>query len=97
MVLSRLNKKINYPDIERVDPDDINHNSPLYQTEIKNIDAIIALGNVKFAFVNDRVLYIPIYLTKDYKVVAQVGVYEFPNSAYSNLLDDDEFFYYFHS
>jgi len=37
MVLSRLNKKINYPDIESVDPDDINHNSPLYQTEIKNI------------------------------------------------------------
>ena len=47
MVLSRLNKKINYPDIERVDhgfkEDDINHNSPLYQTEIKNVDAIIAL------------------------------------------------------
>jgi len=90
MVLSRLNKKINYPDIERVDQDDINHNSPLYQTEIKNVDVIIALGNVKFSFVNDQVLYVPIYLTRNYKVVAQVGVYEFPNSTYSNILDDDD-------
>ena len=90
MVLSRLNKKINYPDIERVDQDDINHNSPLYQTEIKNVDTIIALGNVKFSFVNDKVLYAPVYLTKNYKVIAQVGVYEFPNSTYSDILDEDD-------
>ena len=50
--------------MDNVDKDDINHNSPLYQTEMKNIDAIIALGNVKFTFVNDKVLYIPIYLTQ---------------------------------
>jgi len=90
MVLSRLNKKINYPDIERVDQDDINHNSPLYQTAIKNVDTIIALGNVKMSFVNDKVLYVPIYLTKNYKVIAQVGVYEFPNSTYANILDEDD-------
>ena len=49
MVLSRLNKAINYPEVTIVDEDDINHNSPLYQLEVYNTNIIIALGKVRFA------------------------------------------------
>ena len=89
MVLSQLNNTINYPEKHKVDKDDINHETPLYQTDIDDIDVIIALGNVKFTFVKHNILYVPIYLTKNYKVVAQIGVYEFTNQEYAGLLDED--------
>ena len=90
MVVSRLDPDINYPEIKQVEKDDINHNSPLYQTEIENKEVTIALGAIKFSFVTKGVLYTHIYLVQKNKVVAVLGVYEFLNKNYVALMDADD-------
>ena len=90
MVVSHLNSDINYPEIKQVDKDDINHNSPLYQTEINSKQIIIALGTIKFSFVTKGILYVHVYLVQKNKVVAVLGVYEFLNKNYVALMDADD-------
>jgi predicted NAD-dependent protein-ADP-ribosyltransferase YbiA (DUF1768 family) len=90
MVLSRLNTTIDYPDLKKVNKEDIDFNSSLYVIDIYGIDIIIALGNVKYSFVTKGVLYTPIYMVVESRVVSQIGVFEFLNNTYANILDDDD-------
>ena len=40
MVVSRINKNVNYPEIKNVDFNDLNTETNQYQMEIKDIDVI---------------------------------------------------------
>ena len=80
MVLSRLNTTIDYPDLKKVNKEDIDFNSSLYAIDIYDVDIIIALGNVKYSFVTKGVLYTPIYMVVEDRVVSQIGVFEFLNN-----------------
>ena len=44
--------------------------------QILGIDCIIALGQVKFAFIDQNVVYYPVYLLKNDKVDSQIDLYE---------------------
>jgi len=77
MVLSRLNNTIDYPDMQKVDEEDIDFNSALYIIDINEIDIIIALGNIRYSFVTKGVLYVPMYMVVKDRVVSQLGVFEF--------------------
>ena len=89
MVLSRLNNTIDYPDIRKVDEEDVGFNSPLYSMDIYDTDVIIALGNIKYSFVTKGILYVPVYLVVNDRVVSQIGVFECLNHDYTKLLDQD--------
>ena len=73
MVLSKINNEISYKELKKVDVDDINKESELYQIIVDDIDIIIALGNAKR--ISD-ITYFPIYLVKSTDKVMQIGVYE---------------------
>jgi predicted NAD-dependent protein-ADP-ribosyltransferase YbiA (DUF1768 family) len=89
MVLSRLNNTIDYPDIRKVDEEDVGFNSALYSMDVYDIDIIIALGNIRYSFVTKGVLYVPAYLVVNDRVVSQIGVFECLNRDYTKLLDID--------
>ena len=89
MVLSRLNNTIDYPDIRKVDEEDVGFNSALYSMDVYDIDIIIALGNIRYSFVTKGVLYVPMYLVVNDRVVSQIGVFECLNRDYTKLLDID--------
>ena len=89
MVLSRLNNTIDYPDIRKVDEEDVGFNSALYSMDVYDTDIIIALGNIRYSFVTKGVLYVPAYLVVNDRVVSQIGVFECLNRDYTKLLDVD--------
>ena len=93
MVLSQINKSIEYPPAKFVDPEDLDYDAQLYQIELfPELEIIIALGKVKYTFIDKNVLYIPVYLTNNDEVILQIGVYEFPSNIYTSLLDEDNDF-----
>jgi len=93
MVVSQIDKSINYPPVKFVDQEDLDYDAQLYQIELfPDMEVIIALGKVKYTFVEKNILYIPVYLTIDGAVLLQIGVYEFPSKIYTSLLDEDNDF-----
>jgi len=89
MVVSRINKNVNYPEIKNVDFNDLNTETNQYQMEIKDIDVIVAIGSAKNTFIEDGITYFPIYLVKHNNKVMQIGVYEVTSSEMIKYIDDD--------
>ena len=89
MVNSILNSKINYPEIKKLDPEDKSFDASMYEITVLGIDIVIALGQAKYAFIDDNIVYYPVYLVKDERVSKQIGVYEIMSDQLPNIIDDD--------
>jgi predicted NAD-dependent protein-ADP-ribosyltransferase YbiA (DUF1768 family) len=89
MVKSKLVESINYPELKKINEDDINFDATLYEVPILKRNVIIGLGKSKYTFVDKNIEYFPIYLVKHNKVVSQIGVYEVFSNDVPNILDED--------
>ena len=93
MVQSILDPSITYPENTDIDEGDIGFDAIQFEVEIfPNIEATIALGNVRYTNADKGILFIPVYLVKNREVIEQIGVYEFMASQYTQLLDEDDDF-----
>tara|TARA_B110000208_G_scaffold32508_1_gene42814 strand:+ start:2942 stop:4924 length:1983 start_codon:yes stop_codon:yes gene_type:complete len=89
MVNSILNPNINYPELKKLDPDDVSFDASMYEIAVLGQDIIIALGQAKYAFIDDNIIYYPIYLVENDKVSKQIGVYEIMSDQLPNVVDED--------
>lgn len=87
MVLSKINATVNYLESKKIHKDDIKKEVDLYEVEIKDVDIIIALGNMRNQYEEENILYYPIYLVKHNNKVIQIGLYEIESSNYEYYLD----------
>ena len=75
MVLSRINSTIEYIDKTKIEENDKNLNTELYEIEVEEKTKImIAIGKYK---INKNILFLPIYLFHNNKFVSQLGVFEY--------------------
>ena len=90
MVLSKINDEISYQELKTIDENDKGRDVTMFQINLFKIPVIIALGDIKYTFVEQNVLYSPVYLVvDDSNKIYQVGVYEFPVEQLENLKDED--------
>ena len=89
MVKSILDPKLNYPEMRDLDAEDKEYEASVYETDILGVPVVIALGQAKYAFIDDNIIYFPIYLVKNQKVDTQIGVYEVLADRLPNILDED--------
>lgn len=91
MVNSRLNKTINYLEIDTISEDDENYPTIAYEINLEGINRVLALGQAKYSFIKKDIIYFPIYLIVDDEVNSKIGVYEIYNNQLSekNIFDDD--------
>jgi len=89
MVKSILDPSINYPEIRKLNSEDIDYETSIYETNIFDKDIVIALGQEKYSFIDKNIIYFPVYIVKDDKVDTQIGVYEIMANRQPDILDDD--------
>ena len=89
MVLSKIDDEVSYPETKKVNPEDLDKESDLYQITVEGIDVIIAIGRPKNAFQMKNITYFPVYLVKKNDKVLQIGVYEIKASNAMDLLDEN--------
>ena len=89
MVKSKLNSKIVYNEKKEIEEVDKNYNAPLYEIELLNSKILIAIGKVNNSLKKYSILYYPIYIIHDNKVVNQIGVYEVTLNKALALVDED--------
>jgi hypothetical protein len=93
MVRSRLDSSINYPELKSLDPLDTEehkYKAPLYEASVLGINTIISTGQANNTFISKGIVYFPIYLIKNDKVISQIGVYEMMQESIPSLLDDED-------
>lgn len=88
MVRSRLDNSIKYEEIKTLSQDDENMESDLFLTEVNDIKILCSIGKVKYTYVNKNILYVPLYLINDERVVSRIGLYEFSESELINVVDE---------
>lgn len=89
MVNSILDITINYHENRYLDYDDKNYDATAYEIELLGMEKTIALGQAKYGFEKKNIIYFPIYLIKNGKVEAQIGLYEIFKNSLINILDKD--------
>lgn len=89
MVKSILDPSINYPEIRKLNEEDNNYESSIYESIILDKNVMIALGKEKYSFIDKNIVYFPVYIVKDDKVDLQIGVYEIFSNKQTDILDID--------
>lgn len=61
MVLSKLNKKINYVELKKINNEDLNRETDVYEIKIKSVLVDITIGRQDNSFIEDGIIFFPIY------------------------------------
>jgi len=89
MVVSKINKRINYPELKTIPQIDVKKTLDLYQIEVQDIEIIIAIGSPNKEFEDDDIIYYPIYLVNKENKSLQIGVYEIESNKFVSMYSDD--------
>jgi predicted NAD-dependent protein-ADP-ribosyltransferase YbiA (DUF1768 family) len=89
MVYSNIHSSVFYKETSALDPNDMNHESDLYEINIYDTWITIILGKLNTKFADKDIVYYPIYLVHNKKIISQIGVYELKSEKSIEYIDKD--------
>ena len=90
MVVSHLNKFIDYLETREIEEEDIGEETDIYEIEIYKKNHYIAIGKPKYTYATKYdVVYFPIYLLKGFrKIRGKIGVFEMEKNRLISFKDN---------
>jgi predicted NAD-dependent protein-ADP-ribosyltransferase YbiA (DUF1768 family) len=89
MVYSNLNTSIFYKENPGLNLNDAGHESIWYEIELFGEWVTITLGKLNTIYADKNVVFYPIYLVVNEKMVAQIGLFELSSEKSISIIDDD--------
>jgi len=90
MVLSKLNENVSYVEQKTINENDKGRDVSMFKISLYEIPVIIALGDIKYDFVKENLLFCPVYLIiNTSNKIYQIGVYEFMRDNFDKIQDED--------
>lgn len=77
MLESVLNDQVKYSINKKIDDDDIGSEVSVYKLQLYETEVCVILGNIKRNFINFGILYVPVYVVINNKVIERIGYFEF--------------------
>ena len=90
MVNSKINKKINYLEVNSVDLNDINYESEIYLGTLYNKNINFTIGSPMYDYIDLNVIYLYLYLVKKDEIIMKIGLYEFTKETFEHLNLENE-------
>ena len=89
MVVSHLNKYIDYLETREIESEDIGEETDIYEMDIFNKNHYVAIGKPKYTYATKfDVVYFPIYLLKGFrKIRGRIGVFEIEKNQLISIQD----------
>ena len=87
MVLSKIDKSIEYNENTKIETTDIDYETTVYLGELYKTNIIFVLGKPNFDKIPNNIIYFNIYLIKNNNIFSKIGIYETNNTTYSTLID----------
>ena len=85
MVNSKINKKINYLEVNSVDLNDINHESDIYIGKLYNKTINFTIGLPIYDYTDFNIIYFYLYLVKENDVIMKIGIYEMNKDIFDDI------------
>jgi len=91
MVKSNLRPQdINYDETKNIDDEDVGTESSLYEYEMSpSCTTVFALGKQKYTYSKHEIIFFPIYLVVNERLLYRIGAFEIESSELINSLDED--------
>ena len=80
---------ITYNEHRKIDQEDIDYTTFVYETSLHDQDIDIVLGNEKHNFSKYDILHFSVYLIIDELPVSRIGIFEIDSNKYLNSIDED--------
>lgn len=89
MVYSNLNTSIFYKENPGLNLNDVGHESIFYEIELFGEWITIILGKLNTIYADKNVVFYPVYLVVNGKMVAQIGLFEISSDKSISIIDDE--------
>ena len=89
MVLSKIDKQVNYDENEKIDDNDLNHDAALFEFNILDKDIKVAIGKPNTNYLDNNIIFFSLYLVFNNKIVSKIGLYEVEGNKVQDFLDSD--------